>query len=234
MGVRTNAFQEEPLDLQCLTMIWANMGHYAFICAPKLYNDPSNYILCLRCGLHDLSEDMIPTVVSWTHAPPRYMHALFLESCWIHNSSLQFSEKGSVSLFLSCKALPPPVQLPTFSCVFDGFFMFTIFRIDEINTSQPSSVTELWFLVCPFLLFFLLSGFFPFWTNFRATKVMPGSCLNFCQSLPGPCIPFKRFSHSEYCELCEPGSMSPINFDPHQCSSNRRFSFLATHPDLYV
>ena len=40
-------------------------------------------------------------------------------------------------------------------CVFDGFF--TIFRIDEINASQPSSIVESWLVVCPFLLFFLLS-----------------------------------------------------------------------------
>ena len=36
----------------------------------------SNCILCLRHDLHDLSDEMIPNVVSWTHEHPRYMHAL--------------------------------------------------------------------------------------------------------------------------------------------------------------
>ena len=61
-------------------------------------------------------------------------------------------------MFLSCNALPPPMELPTFSSrFFDGFFIFTIFRIDEINASQSSNIVEFWFLVCPFLLFFLLA-----------------------------------------------------------------------------
>ena len=51
-------------------------------------------------------------------------------------------------------------------CVFDGFFIFTIFRIDEINASQPSSIIELWFPVCPFLLFSLLIGISNFGPNF--------------------------------------------------------------------
>ena len=63
-------------------------------------NGSSNYTLCLRCDLHDLSAEMIPEVVSWTRASPRYMHALFLESCWIHNFALQFSEASNVFLFL--------------------------------------------------------------------------------------------------------------------------------------
>ena len=54
-------------------------------------------------------------VALWTHEGPRCMHALSLESCWIYHSSLQFPEARSVSLFLFCKALPPPLELPTFS-----------------------------------------------------------------------------------------------------------------------
>ena len=58
-------------------------------CAPGCHVS-SNCIFCLRCDLHDLLEDMIPNAFSWTHQPPRCTHALSLESCWIHHSSLHF------------------------------------------------------------------------------------------------------------------------------------------------
>ena len=58
---------------------------------------------------------MIPDLVSWTHAPPRHMHALLLEYCWILNFSLQFPETVSVSAFLSSTALPHPLEPPTWS-----------------------------------------------------------------------------------------------------------------------
>ena len=38
---------------------------------------------------------LFPNFVSWTHEPPRCMHVLSLESCWIHNSSVQFPENWS-------------------------------------------------------------------------------------------------------------------------------------------
>ena len=83
-------------------------------CEPNC-NGSSSCILCLRCGLHHLSVGMIPDVVSWTHATPRYMHALFLKSCWIHNFPLQFPEASNASPPLLCTALTPPLELPTFS-----------------------------------------------------------------------------------------------------------------------
>ena len=81
------------------------------MCEPSC-NESLNYALCLRCDLHDPSVDMVPLVFSWTREPPRCMHALVLESCRIHHSSLQVTETRSVSLFLSCMALPPPLELP--------------------------------------------------------------------------------------------------------------------------
>ena len=95
---------------------------------------------------------MVSPGALWIHQ--LFKRTSFWDSCWIHNSSLQFPESWRVSLSVSCNALPPPMELPTFC-----FFIFTIFRIDEINASQLSSNIELWFLVCPFLLFFLLGGF---------------------------------------------------------------------------
>ena len=120
------------------------------------------FILCLRCDLHDLSVEMIPSVVSWTHEPPRYMHGLSLESCWIHGSSHQFPELERFFVpFL--QSMPHPLELPTFSSHF-SFFIFSIFRIDEINASQSSSIIEYWLLVFPSLLFSLLSAFSQLWS----------------------------------------------------------------------
>ena len=40
----------------------------------------SDCILCLRCDLHNLSEEMIPNGFLLIHELPRCSHALFLES----------------------------------------------------------------------------------------------------------------------------------------------------------
>ena len=112
---------------------------------------------------HDLSVEMIPNAFSWTHEPPRYMHALFWESYWIQHSSLQFPEVGS--LFARHCCIHWNFQLSR--CVLDGFLIFSIFRIDEINASQPSSIIEFWFLVCPFLLL-SVERLFQFWSILQA------------------------------------------------------------------
>ena len=86
------------------------------------------------------------------------VHAcLVLESCWIRHSSHQFSGSWRAYVFLFYKALPPPLELPTFSHVW-SVFVIIIFRIDEISASQPSSIIDLWLLVCPLFLFFLVIG----------------------------------------------------------------------------
>ena len=147
---------------------------------------------------------MIPNVVSWTHEPP----------CWIHHSSHQFPEAWSASLFLSCKTLPPPLELPTFSSRFCiVFFIFSIFQIDGMNASQPSSIIELWLLVCRVLLFSLLSGLSNFAPNFRPHILRSGSCLNFCQS------PLPNHSY-----LLGGFSFNKVNFvNPFQESDKLRF-----------
>ena len=137
---------------------------------------------------------MIANVVSWTHEPPRYMHALFLESCWIHHSSLQFPEAGSASLFFFARQCRIHWNFQLSPCVFDGFLKFPNFRIDERYASQPSSIIEFGFLVCPFLLFSFLSGFSNFGPYFWTHILRSGSCLIFCQSPSGPHISFGGFS----------------------------------------
>ena len=60
------------------------------------------------------------------------------------------------------------VGTPTFSIRFGCFFVFSIFLCDETNAS--STFEHYQALVSPFLLLFLLSGFFPFWTKLQATN----------------------------------------------------------------
>ena len=94
-------------------------------------------------------------VDSW--ASTIYRHALSLESRWMHHSSLQFPESGRASLFLSCTALPPPSELPTFLAFLIGFLVFSIFPIGEINTFQSSSIIEFRFLGYPLMMHRLYS-----------------------------------------------------------------------------
>ena len=69
-----NRFELLPFLVQCWFCIrnFHRLGHRKQTCEPSC-NESLNWILCLRCDLHDLPEEI---AVSWTHAPARYMHAL--------------------------------------------------------------------------------------------------------------------------------------------------------------
>ena len=160
-----NRFELHPFHLSTAAFasgIFIAWGISEQTCAP-ICNVSSSCILCLRCELHDLLVDMIPNLVSWTHEPPRRMHALSLESGWIHHSSLQFPESRSASLFLFCAR----------HCRIHRNFQLSP------NASQSSSIVEFWLLVCPCLLFFLLSGFSQFGPDFRPQILRSGSYWNF-------------------------------------------------------
>ena len=91
------------------------------------------------------------------------MHACVVSGMLLDSITLRFSlPKPSASLFLFSRHCRLHWNFHLRSCVFDGFFIFTIFWIDEINASQSSNIDELWLLVCPFLLLFLLIGFSQF------------------------------------------------------------------------
>ena len=110
---------------------------------------------------------MIPTVVSWTHAVLWFLDALILESHWNHNCSLQFPWSGSVSLFLSCTALPHLLELPTFSSRF-WWFLYILHLLGQWNKCLSTFERyRVWLLDCPFLLYSLLSGFSNFGPYFR-------------------------------------------------------------------
>ena len=142
----------------------------------KNCSDLSNWTLSTRCDLHDFLVEWIPNAFSFIHELPQCTHASSFGCCWIRRSSFPGASSGS--LFTFCKALPPPLELPTFSLRFSGFFAFSIFLIDEINASQLSSTIELWFLVRQILLFFLLRCFSQVRPNFRPQIIRSGLTLH--------------------------------------------------------
>ena len=130
----------------------------------------SNCIFCLRCDLHDLSVDMIPNAFSWTHEPPRCMHALSLESCWIHTLRFRLLKVGALlsSSFARHCRLHWNFQISP--CVFDGLLIFRIFGIDG-NKYLPA-FEHYRALVSRLTTLALLSSewLFPFWTKLQATS----------------------------------------------------------------
>ena len=124
-------------------------------------------------------------------------------------------------------ALPPPLEFPTFSLRSWWFLDIHIFRINEINTSEFSSIVELWFLVRPSLLFSFLSGFPNLGPYFRPYMIWSSCRLNFCQSPPGPHILFWRFVCSmEWTSWIL--SKNLINFDSRPHSNKHQYVLLAT------
>ena len=63
----------------------------------------------------------------------------------------------------------------------------------KANSSESSSIVELWLFFCPSLFVSILSGFTNFRPYFWPYMIWSGSRLNLCQSLPGPHISVWRF-----------------------------------------
>ena len=87
---------------------------------------------------------MIPDAFLLIHELPQCTHALFLGSCWIHHSSLQLPEAPKCFPVPLVQGIAASIGTSDFFLHVDGFFIFTIFRIVELNASQPSSIMELW------------------------------------------------------------------------------------------
>ena len=87
-------------------------------------------------------------------------------------------------------------------CVFDGFFIFSIFGTEEVHAFQSSSIVRGVASRLPILASPFSERLVPFWTKLQATNSRPGSCLNFCLSPPGPHESLWRF-FLQMSELCE-------------------------------
>ena len=83
-------------------------------------------------------------------------------------------------------------KITSIRCIRDDLFEFHILRINEINSSQSSSMLELWFLAYTLLLF--LHFWVPWHTSpdFWPRMIRPWFCLLFRQSHPGPHVSVGR------------------------------------------
>ena len=140
----------------------------------------STCILCLRCDLHDLSEEMIPNVVSLTHDPPRYMHALFFLGDLVGFTTSRFSFLKAAQFL--CPLLARHCRIhwnfQISPCAFEGFSHLPDRWNRCLSTFEHyrALASRLPMLACFF------SGFSNLCPHFRPHILRSGSCLIFCQS----------------------------------------------------
>ena len=176
--------------LHCCFWIWyfhclrnGNRWMSAPICS-----DSMNSSLFLQCDLQDSCEEILPCASS---------SVFVLCSSTVRQVSLYISR-------WSLQDIAAGIGTSNFLRAFFTVPLNSIIRNNEVNTSQPSGVVELWFLDSPLLLFFAFRRFRHIFPNLWPRSVWPGGRLFSCQSHPGPCISIRWFfaQKSEPCETC--------------------------------
>ena len=106
------------------------------------------------------------------------------------------------------------------SCVFNGFFMLFVFRIDEVDTSRFSSIVELWLLNSPFLLLLLFGGFRHANSRSQATNNLVGLLLGSSSGTSRTTYILEEVAHLiTWTSWILPTYLT--KFDPHQNSNYR-------------
>ena len=131
-------------------------------------------------------------LVFWIHGLPHYSGKSCLSIFLRCFGSLMFTAPVTRELMDLLHGIASAIYVSNFSRVLNDVFVFFVIRIDIINFSQILGIFEFWLFDCPFLLFFLLSGFPNPGPRFWPTMLWSSSCLNFCQSPPGPHFSFWR------------------------------------------
>ena len=116
---------------------------------------------------------------------------------------------------------------------FPRAFEFFIIRINEINTTQPSGIVELWFLDSPLSLFFAFRRIGHNFPDLRPQSVWSGGRLFSSRSPPGPCNSIRWFfiQYSESCGTCPritSKEVSVVLVTPMYFSGTRNDSSLGT------
>ena len=93
------------------------------------------------------------------HALPRRLIGLDNAGVFLSCTSFQRYKSASTYLFEFCKALRLAPELPTFYALLHYILEFSIIRINEVNTTQFSSIAELQFFDSPLWLFFAFRRF---------------------------------------------------------------------------
>ena len=83
------------------------------------------------------------------------------------------------------------------SSILNCFLELSVLRVNEVDSSQYSSIIEFRFFIGPFLPLLQLSISSQFRPVFRTKMIWPGCQLLSCQSPPGPHISDWRFSSNK-------------------------------------
>ena len=116
--------------------------------------------------------------------------------------------------------------------VFENFFVLFVIWIDEVSSSQSSSIVEPWVFLLPIPFFSILSAFSNFRPNFWPYMIWSGSRLNLCQSLPDHMCPCGGFSFNRV-NMVNLLSKNLANVGLNRHSNNHQFVSLVTHPHLH-
>ena len=113
-------------------------------------------------------------------------------------------------------------------CILDDVFVLFVTRINRINSSQFSGVSEFRFLDCPFLFVSSLSGFSNSCPSVRPYVIWTWCRLDFCQSPPGPHISLLEEFRS-IMSISWDLSTNLTDFCLRRHSNGHQFVFLALH-----
>ena len=124
-------------------------------------------ILCLQCGLRDLSVEIVPFVALWIHENPLFKRTSFWNLVECIKPRYSFLQPCQAFRFLFAWHGRVDMHFQLSPRILDGFFIFFVFRNNIVYASHPSRIIEFWLLVCPLLLLPLLSGCPNFSLYFR-------------------------------------------------------------------
>ena len=118
------------------------------------------------------------------------IHAcFFLNRVGLTPSPFSFLKRARWVLFWPCPFFARHCRLHRnfqfYPRIFDGFFVFSIIRINKVNAFNLRALSSFGFSIAH-SCFSLLNGFSNLGPYFRQHVLRSGSCLNFCQLLPGP------------------------------------------------
>ena len=151
-------------------------------------DDSPMYILGLQCDPHDAWVEIVPLVVLWIRDIPLFNH-------WgpvvMHSPDAPVAKSFLCSVFYKSKA-GAILNFPFSPRILHRNLIFFVARINEVNSSQLSSILQFWFFNRPFLFLSILSGFSNSVPYFRPHMIWPCRCLSLCQS-PVQHVSFGKF-----------------------------------------
>ena len=212
-------------------------------CAIELYPLPAMWS-SWSFGRDDFKRCIVDSCASTMHAC--FVFGILLESPLFASRSWSQEDFFVCSVAKHCRIHSNFQLCP---CVLDGFFVFTIFRIDETNASQLSSVVDLWLFKkrktplsfrasSTFAFSIAHSCFSFFWAafdmldQFQATNNQVWWLLGSSYGALDHINPEGGFSLNNVNIPLEVSlsikwtswilSMNLMNFQPHRCSNNRQ------------